>query len=46
VIPTRIVDGPRIVDALALAGLSRSFECYDEAKALILEKSFGGAGGG
>ena len=40
------VNAPRVVEPLVAAGLSGSFECYDEAHALILEKSFGGAGGG
>jgi hypothetical protein len=40
------VNGQRIVEPLVAAGLSGSFECYDEANALILEKSFGDVGGG
>jgi hypothetical protein len=40
------VNGQRIVEPLVAAGLSGSFECYDEAHTLIVEKTFGTAGGG
>jgi hypothetical protein len=40
------VNGVRVVEPLAAAGLSGSFECYDDADALILERSFGNSGGG
>ena len=35
----------RVIEPLVAAGLSGSFECYDEADALILEKSFSSVGG-
>lgn len=38
------VNGPRVIEPLVAAGLSGSFECYDDADAQILEKSFGDAG--
>jgi hypothetical protein len=40
------VNGRRIVEPLVAAGLSGSFECYDEVHTLILEKAFGTPGGG
>ena len=40
------VNGQRIVEPLVAAGLSGSFECYDEALALIFERAFGAADGG
>jgi len=38
------VSGPRVIEPLAAGGLSGTFECYDEAGALILESGFGGNG--
>lgn len=40
------VNGPRVIEPLVAGGLSGSFECYDDAGSLILEKSFGDRGGG
>lgn len=40
------VNGPRIVEPLAAAGLSGTFECYDAGGVLILEKAFSGSAGG
>ena len=40
------VNSLRVVEPLAAAGLSGTFECYDESDALIVEKAFGKSGGG
>jgi hypothetical protein len=40
------VNALRVVEPLAGAGLSGTFECYDESDALIVEKAFGDSGGG
>jgi hypothetical protein len=39
------VNGRRVVEPLAAAGLSGSFECYDDAGEPIVEERFGEAGG-
>jgi hypothetical protein len=41
-----LVNSLRIIELLAAAGLSGTFECYDESDALILEKRFGSTAGG
>ena len=40
------VNATRVVEPLVAAGLSGSFECYDDTHALILEKASGGPSGG
>ena len=36
------VNSLRVIEPLVDAGLSGTFECYDESDALILERAFGG----
>lgn len=40
------VNSLRVIESLASAGLSGTFECYDESDALIVETVFGDSGGG
>ena len=40
------VNSLRVVEPLVAGGLSGTFECYDEADLLIVEKAFGESGGG
>jgi hypothetical protein len=40
------VNSMRVVEPLAAAGLSGTFECYDESGALIVQEAFGESGGG